>query len=284
MKLLRYGPPGEEKPGLLDADGQLRDLAGLLDDITPRTLSPAALQVLSALDPARLPRVPGRPRLGVPWHGVGKIVGIGLNYHDHAREAGLAVPAEPVLFTKWTSCLAGPDDDLPAPPGAEKIDWEVELGIVIGSRARRVAVADALGHVAGYCVANDVSERAYQIERSGGQWSKGKGFDGFCPVGPWLVTADEVGDPQRLDLWLDLNGQPAQRGSTAQMVFGCAELVSYCSHVMTLEPGDLIVTGTPPGVGMGMKPPRFLRPGDVLTLGIGGLGAQRQRVVALPGP
>jgi 2-keto-4-pentenoate hydratase/2-oxohepta-3-ene-1,7-dioic acid hydratase in catechol pathway len=280
MKLLRYGPRGQEKPGLLDAQGRIRDLSGLLDDITPRTLKPAALQVLSALDSAKLPLVPGQPRLGVPWNGCGKFIGIGLNYHEHAREAGMAAPAEPVMFTKWTSCLNGPADDIVYPREGSKVDWEVELGIVIGSRAQDVDEDQALQHVAGYVLANDVSERAFQIERSGGQWSKGKGFDTFGPVGPWLVTADEVGDPQQLDLWLDLNGQRCQAGNTRDMIFSCAQLVSYCSRVMTLEPGDLIITGTPPGVGMGMKPPRFLQPGDELRLGIAGLGEQRQRVVA----
>lgn len=279
MKLLRWGPPGQEKPGLLDAEGGLRDLSGLLDDITPRQLGPAALQVLAALDPQRLPRVEGQPRLGVPWSGVGKFIGIGLNYHEHAREAGMAAPAEPVMFTKWPSCLNGPDDDIRYPREASKVDWEVELGIVIGSRARDVAEAQALQHVAGYVLANDLSERAFQIERSGGQWSKGKGFDTFGPVGPWLVTTDEIADPQNLDLWLDLNGLPCQRGNTRDMIFSCAQLVSYCSRVMTLEPGDLIITGTPPGVGMGMKPPRFLQPGDEMRLGIAGLGEQRQRVL-----
>jgi 2-keto-4-pentenoate hydratase/2-oxohepta-3-ene-1,7-dioic acid hydratase in catechol pathway len=280
MKLLRYGPKGQEKPGLLDAQGRIRDLSGLLDDITPRTLTPAALQVLRALDLAQLPVVDGSPRLGVPWSGCGKFVGIGLNYHEHAREAGMAAPAEPVMFTKWTSCLNGPDDDIVYPREGSKVDWEVELGIVIGSRAQDVEEDQALQHVAGYVLANDVSERAFQIERSGGQWSKGKGFDTFGPVGPWLVTADEVGDPQQLDLWLDLNGQRCQTGNTRDMIFGCAQLVSYCSRVMTLEPGDLIITGTPPGVGMGMKPQRFLQPGDEMRLGIAGLGEQRQRVVA----
>ncbi|WP_397532959.1 fumarylacetoacetate hydrolase family protein [Roseateles sp.] len=279
MKLLRHGPPGQEKPGLLDANGQVRDLAGLLDDITPRSLSPVALQVLRAIDPLQLPLVAGQPRLGVPWSGIGKFVAIGLNYHEHAREAGMAAPAEPVMFTKWTSCLNGPDDNIVYPREGSKVDWEVELGIVIGSQARDVSEAQALSHVAGYVLANDISERAFQTERSGGQWSKGKGFDTFGPVGPWLVTADEIGDPQQLDLWLDVNGQPRQRGNTRDMIFSCAQLVSYCSRVMTLEPGDLIITGTPPGVGLGLKPPQFLKPGDVMTLGISGLGQQRQQVM-----
>lgn len=289
MKLLRHGPRGQEKPGLLDANGQIRDLSGLLDDITPRSLSPAALQVLRAIDPLQLPRVAGSPRLGVPWSGMGKYVAIGLNYHEHAREAGMAAPAEPVMFTKWTSCLNGPDDDIVYPREGSKVDWEVELGIVIGSQARDVSEAQALSHVAGYVLANDISERAFQTERSGGQWSKGKGFDTFGPVGPWLVTADEIGDPQQLELWLDVNGQPRQRGNTRDMIFSCAQLVSYCSRVMTLEPGDLIITGTPPGVGMGLKPPQYLKPGDVMTLGISGLGQQRQQVIEAarstePGP
>lgn len=278
MKLLRYGPPGQERPGILDADGCIRDLSGLLDDIAPRTLSPAALQVLAALDLRRLPRVEGQPRLGVPWSGMGKFIGIGLNYHEHAKESGMAAPTEPVMFTKWTSCLNGPDDDIIYPREATKLDWEVELGVVIGRQARDVDEAQALQHVAGYVLSNDISERAFQTERSGGQWSKGKGFDTFGPVGPWLVTTDEVADPQNLDLWLDVNGQPRQRGNTRDMIFSCAQLVSCCSRVMTLEPGDLIITGTPPGVAMGMKPPQWLKPGDQMRLGISGLGEQRQRI------
>lgn len=283
MKLLRYGPRGQEKPGMLDADGRIRDLSGLLDDIGPRALGRAGQTVLRALDPPRLPLVEGNPRLGMPWSGATKIVAIGLNYRDHAQEAGLTIPDEPVMFAKWLSCLNGPDDDVVAPIEATKLDWEVELGIVIGTRAADVAEAEALDHVAGYCVANDVTDRAFQMERSGGQWSKGKGFDTFGPVGPWLVTADEVPDPQALSLWLDVNGEPMQRGHTSTMIFGCARLVSYCSRMMTLEPGDLIVTGTPPGVGMGMRPPRYLQVGDVMTLGIEGLGTQTQRLVAHPG-
>ena len=279
MRLLRYGPKGHEKPGLLDWEDNIRDLSGLLDDLTAAMLSPRALEVLRALDPEMLPRVGGQPRLGVPWSGVGKYIGIGLNYRDHAEEAGMKVPAEPTLFPKWTSCLSGPDDDLVMPQGASKLDWEVELGIVIGSTARNVSEGEALAHVAGYCVANDVSEREYQIERGGGQWGKGKGFDSFGPVGPWLVTADEIDDPQRLDLWLDVNGERMQQGSTSNMIFSCAELVSYCSKVMTLEPGDLIITGTPPGTGIGARPPRYLRPGDIVELGISGLGSQKQKVV-----
>lgn len=280
MKLLRYGPPGQEKPGMLDAEGHIRDLSGLLDDITPKTLAPAALDVLRAIDPSRLPRVAGEPRLGVPWSSTPKFIAIGLNYHDHAIESGMPVPVEPVMFPKWTSCLCGPNDDIVPPADFNRLDWEVELGIVIGSRARNVSVEDALTCVAGFCVANDVSERTWQLERSGGQWGKGKGFDSFGPVGPWLVTPDEVADPQALELWLDVNGERMQTGNSSLMIFSCAELVARCSRVMTLEPGDLIITGTPPGVGMGFKPPRFLKAGDVVELGISGLGSQRQRVVA----
>ena len=279
MKLLRYGPLGQEKPGLLDAAGNLRDLSGLLDDFTPRTLAPEALNVLRAIDPERLPKVAGTPRLGVPWSGIGKYVAIGLNYSDHAAESGNAIPTEPTMFTKWLSCLCGPNDDTVMPRESTKLDWEVELGIVIGRRARNVSQSEALDYVAGYCLANDISERAYQIDRSGGQWSKGKGFDTFGPVGPWLVTRDEVADPQQLDLWLDVNGVRRQTGNTAKMIFPCDHIVSYCSQVMTLEPGDLIITGTPPGVGLGCKPPQFLKVGDVVELGISGLGQQRQRVV-----
>ena len=280
MKLVRYGPQGHEKPGIVDAGGALRDLSALLDEIGPRTLRPGALRVLQAIDVTRLPIVPGPQRFGMPWTGVSKIVAIGLNYHAHALEAKLPVPAEPVMFTKWTSCLNGPDDDVVAPIDATKLDWEVELGIVIGSRASDVSETDALDYVAGYCVANDVTDRAFQMERSGGQWSKGKGFDTFGPVGPYLVTTDDIPDPQTLALWLDVNGARMQSGHTGDMIFSCAQLVSYCSRMMTLEPGDLIVTGTPAGVGMGMRPPRYLRTGDVMTLGIDQLGQQTQRLVA----
>ena len=280
MKLLRYGPVGQEKPGLLDAEGILRDLSGLIDDITPHTLAPARLAALAALDPTRLPRVEGRPRLGVPWNGTPKYVAIGLNYHDHAVESNMPVPTEPVIFPKWTSCLCGPDDDILHPPESTQMDWEVELGIVIGSRTRHVAEADALDHVAGYVLANDVSARDWQLQRSGGQWGKGKGFDTFGPVGPWLVTKDEIPDPQQLDLWLDVNGERKQTGTTRLMIFSCAQVVAYLSRIMTLEPGDLVITGTPPGVGMGMKPPQFLQVGDLVELGISGLGSQRQRIVA----
>lgn len=279
MKLLRYGPPGQEKPGMLDDDGRIRDLSGLLDDIAGKILSPDALSVLRAIDSQRLPTVGGAPRLGVPWNGMSKFVAIGLNYHDHAREAGMQVPIEPTLFPKWLSCLCGPNDDTVQPPESTKLDWEVELGIVIGRQARNVSEADALQFIAGYCVANDVSERAFQLDRSGGQWGKGKGFDTFGPVGPYMVTADEVDDPQNLDLWLDVNGERKQTGNTSNMVFSCAYLVSYCSRMMTLEPGDLIITGTPPDVGMGFKPPQYLKPGDVVELGISRLGQQRHLVV-----
>lgn len=284
MKLVRYGAKGQEKPGMLDAEHRIRDLSGLLPDIGAECLSPRALEVLRALDPTRLPLAEGSARMGVPWKGLGKIVAIGLNYHDHALEAGLPIPQEPVLFTKWLSCLNGPDDDIPMPLEGSQIDWEVELGIVIGTRAQNVSTSDALDFVAGYCLANDVTDRAFQMERSGGQWSKGKGFDGFGPVGPWLVTADELGDPQQLSLWLDVDGQRMQTGHTSTMIFSCAQLVSYCSRVMTLEPGDLIITGTPPGVGLGMKPPKFLQIGQVMTLGIDKLGTQAQRLVAHQGP
>ncbi|NNM81916.1 MAG: fumarylacetoacetate hydrolase family protein [Burkholderiales bacterium] len=279
MRLLRYGPKGQEKPGILDWEDNLRDLSGLLDDITPRVLSPAALEVLRAIDPEMLPKVKGSPRIGTPWNGISKFVGVGLNYRAHAEESGMALPPEPTIFPKWTSCISGPCDDIVMPEGSEKLDWEVELGIVIGTRARNVAEGDALSHVAGYCLANDVSERAYQIEKSGGQWGKGKGFDTFGPVGPWLVTADEMEDPQNLELWLDVNGERMQKGNTSDMVFSCAQIVSYLSRVMTLEPGDLVITGTPPGVGMGLRPQRFLKKGDSIELGISGLGIQRQKVV-----
>lgn len=282
MKLVRYGNPGREKPGLIDAEGTLRDLSAVLaadGGLHLPSLGLAGLRRLRRLDPASLPRVRGKPRLGLPWTGISKVVGIGLNYRDHAAEAGLAVPTEPIIFFKATTCLAGPDDPVPLPAGASKVDYEVELGVVIGKTARSVSVEQALDHVAGYCVVNDLSERAWQLER-GGTWDKGKGFDGFGPVGPWLVTADEVPDPQALALWLDVNGAPRQRGNTASMVFGVAELVSYVSRCMTLLPGDLIATGTPPGVAMGMKPtPCYLQSGDVVRLGVAGLGEQQQRMV-----
>ncbi len=279
MKLLRHGPRGQEKPALLDEQGRVRDLSGVLLDITPHALSPQSLQRLREINVDDLPIVePGD--LAVPWAGMGKFLCIGLNYADHAAEAGLPLPKEPILFMKPNNAAVGCNHPVVLPQGSVKSDWEVELGVVIGSTARYVSEADALKHVAGYCVVNDVSEREYQIER-GGTWDKGKGCDTFGPVGPWLVTADEVGDPQRLGLWLDVNGRRYQSGSTATMVFGVAQLVSYCSRFMTLYPGDLISTGTPPGVGMGVKPkPVFLEPGDVMRLGIDKLGEQQQSVHA----
>ncbi len=282
MKLLRYGPAGREKPGLLDAEGRIRDLSGIVSHIDSSLLAPGRLGHLSRFDPVKLPLVRGTPRLGVPYTGIGKFVGIGLNYSDHAAEAGMAVPAEPIVFMKATTSITGPYDGLVLPKGSTKVDWEVELGVVIGSRAQYVDQPHALQHVAGYCVVNDVSERNFQLER-GSQWDKGKGCDTFGPIGPYLVTADSIADPQKLDMWLDVNGEPRQRGNTGTMVFGVAALVSYVSRFMTLMPGDIIATGTPPGVGMGRKPPQFLEPGDVVTLGIDGLGEQRSRVSAWPG-
>ncbi len=277
MKLLRYGPLGQEKPGLLDAEGRIRDLSAHIPDIAGDALAPAGLARIAALDLDGLPIVSGQPRLGACVGHVPKFVAIGLNYADHAAEAGLPVPTEPVVFSKWTSCIIGPDDDVVIPPGAQKTDWEVELGVVIGQRASQLAEATALDHVAGYCVVNDISEREWQAER-GGTWDKGKGFDTFGPIGPWLVTRDEIPDPQALDLWLELDGRRCQEGSTRTMIFGVAEIVAYCSRLMTLLPGDVIPPGTPPGVGMGQKPPVFLRGGEVMRLGITGLGEQRQRV------
>ena len=280
MKLLRYGAKGAEKPGMLDARGQVRDLSAVLPDIAAATLTPAGLAPLRALDPASLPLVDRPGRLAPPWSGMGKFICIGLNYADHAAESGLPVPAEPVIFMKPTSAVVGGNDPVVLPRDSVKTDWEVELGVVIGERARYVSEADAMNHVAGYCVVNDVSEREYQIER-GGTWDKGKGCDTFGPVGPWLVTADEIADPQTLDMWLDVNGKRYQNGSTRTMVFGVAQLVSYVSRFMTLYPGDLISTGTPPGVGMGQKPaPVYLKAGDEVRLGIAGLGEQQQRVHA----
>lgn len=279
MKLLRHGPKGHEKPALLDAHGKVRDLSGVLADITPAVLSPSGLARLAALKLDDLPVV-DQSRLAVPWTGMTKFVAIGLNYADHAAESNLPVPKEPVVFMKTIECAVGANHAVVLPQGSVKSDWEVELGIVIGSRARYVSEADAFKHVAGYCVVNDVSEREYQIER-GGTWDKGKGCDTFGPTGPWLVTADEIADVQNLAMWLDVNGQRRQTGNTKTMIFGVAQIVSYVSRFMTLNPGDLITTGTPPGVGMGMKPtPQFLKPGDVMTLGIEGLGQQRQEVHA----
>ena len=279
MKLLRYGPHGQEKPGLLDAEGRIRNLSGVVDDIAGATLTPEGLQRLRALDAATLPRVEGTPRIGACVGRVGKFVCIGLNYSDHAAETGAQVPAEPVIFNKWTSAICGPDDDVQIPRGSAKTDWEVELGVVIGRGGRYIDEADALAHVAGYCVVNDVSERAFQLEGTG-TWDKGKGCDTFGPIGPWLVTADEVPDPQALRLWLEVDGHRYQDGNTRTMVFGVAHLVSYLSRFMSLQPGDVISTGTPPGVGLGQKPePVYLRAGQVMCLGIDGLGEQRQKVV-----
>jgi 2-keto-4-pentenoate hydratase/2-oxohepta-3-ene-1,7-dioic acid hydratase in catechol pathway len=284
MKLVRYGQPGKEKPGLIDAQGQLRDLSSVVADITPDQLSDKALARLAKLKTDRLPLVRGTPRMGSPVAGTRKFVAIGLNYADHAAESNLPIPKEPIIFMKTPNCIQGPDDDVMLPRGSKKTDWEVELGVVIGTRARYVSQKEALSHVAGYCVVNDVSEREYQIER-GGTWDKGKGCDTFGPTGPWLVTRDEVPNPQKLGMWLDLNGNRMQTGSTKTMIFSVAKLVSYVSEFMTLEPGDIITTGTPPGVGMGIKKngqsaPIYLKRGDVMTLGIDGLGQQRQKVVA----
>ena len=280
MKLVRYGAKGKEKPGLIDKEGKLRDLSGVINDITPEQLAPAALAKLAKLDTAKLPLVRGKKRFGVPLNGVRKFLAIGLNYSDHAAEAGMPIPKEPILFFKADTSLSGPNDDVMLPQGSKKSDWEVELGVVIGKKARYVSKKDALKHVAGYCVVNDDSERAYQIER-GGTWDKGKGCDTFGPVGPWLVTTDEIKDPQNLDMWLNVNGKRFQTGNTKTMVFDVATIISYVSEFMTLMPGDVITTGTPPGVGMGVKPkPRFLKAGDVMTLGLQGLGEQCQKVVA----
>ncbi|QJE72364.1 fumarylacetoacetate hydrolase family protein [Aerophototrophica crusticola] len=278
MKLLRFGSPGAERPGILDGDGRLRDLSGFIPDIAGDALLPKNLDRLRALDLGTLPLVEGTPRLGPPVGRVGKLIGIGLNYADHAAETGATVPPEPVVFLKATSCIAGPNDALPIPRGSEKTDWEVELGVVIGTTAKYVPESTAMDHVAGYCVVNDVSERDFQMNRSG-TWDKGKGHDGFGPLGPWLVTADEVPDPQALRLWLEVDGQRMQDGSTATMVYGVRFLVHYLSQFMTLHPGDVICTGTPPGVGMGQKPPRFLRPGQTVRLSVEGLGIQEQRTV-----
>jgi 2,4-diketo-3-deoxy-L-fuconate hydrolase len=279
MKLLRYGRAGSEKPGLLDRNGQIRDLSAVLEDLGPQHLSPQHLQSIRALNPDELPIVTGSPRIGTPYRDIGKFVAVGLNYSDHAAEAGLPVPAEPVLFFKATSCIVGPSDDIMLPKNSVKTDWEVELAVVIGTTARYVSEDRALDHVAGYCIVNDVSEREYQIER-GGTWDKGKGCDTFGPVGPYLVTPDELGDPQGLDMWLDVNGKRMQAGNTRTMIFPVRMLVSYISRFMTLYPGDLITTGTPPGVAMGMKPsPVYLKAGDTVELGISKLGQQRQKVV-----
>jgi 2,4-diketo-3-deoxy-L-fuconate hydrolase len=277
MKLVRYGKPGKEKPGLIDAEGTLRDLSGVVADIGPETLGPKSLAKLARIKADRLPLVRGNPR-GPPLTGASKFVAIGLNYSDHAAESGMPVPSEPIVFMKTLSCIQGPDDDIMLPRNSVKTDWEVELGIVIGSTARYVSKRDALSRVAGYVLVNDVSEREYQLER-GGAWDKGKGCDTFGPVGPWIATADEVPKPQRLEMWLDVNGERKQRGNTKTMIFDCATLVSYVSQFMTLNPGDIITTGTPPGVGSGMKPPQFLKAGDKVSLGIDGLGEQHATVV-----
>ncbi|AOS79076.1 MULTISPECIES: fumarylacetoacetate hydrolase family protein [Hydrogenophaga] len=281
MKLIRHGLPGAESPGLIDASGTPRDLSGVVADIAPATLGPDSMARLAALDPLKLPPVPSGTRLGPCVGGVGNVIGIGLNYADHAAEAGLKVPGEPIVFNKHAGALSGPNDDVWLPPGALKLDWEVELGVVIGQRAFHVGEGEALSHVAGYCLLNDVSERAYQIEHEG-QWVKGKSYPTHCPIGPWLVTPDELGDPQDVELWLEVNGTRRQNGSTRTMVFGVATLVSYLSRFMALQPGDVIATGTPPGVGMGHKPPLYLKAGDVMVLGGRALGEQRQVVVKSP--
>ncbi len=278
MKLVRYGNPGKEKPGLIDANGQLRDLSSVVPDIGPAQLGDAALARIRKVKTDKLPLVRGKPRFGSPVADVGKFIAIGLNYADHAAESGMPIPSEPVVFTKANSCIQGPNDPVMLPKGSVKTDWEVELGVVIGTRARYVSQKDALNYVAGFCVINDVSERAWQLEH-GLTWDKGKGFDTFGPIGPWLVTRDEIANVQKLGMWLDVNGVRMQTGNTKTMIFNVAKLVSYVSQLNTLVPGDVITTGTPPGVGMGMKPPVFLKKGDVVTLGIDGLGEQRQEVV-----
>ena len=281
MKLLRFGPSGAEKPGILDASGTIRDLSGHVDDVAGSTLTPESLDALRRINPETLPVVTGEPRIGACVGQVGKFVCIGLNYSDHAAESGAEVPPEPVIFNKWTSAISGPNDNVEIPRGSTKTDWDVELGVVIGRGGRYIHEAEALQHVAGYCVVNDVSEREFQLERSG-TWDKGKGCDTFGPLGPWLVTADEVPDPQGLGLWLEVDGKRYQDGSTSTMVYPVAYLVSYLSRFMSLQPGDVISTGTPPGVGMGQKPQVYLRPGQVMRLGIDGLGEQQQTVVAAP--
>jgi 2,4-didehydro-3-deoxy-L-rhamnonate hydrolase len=278
MKLLRYGPKGKEKPGILDKDGKIRSLAKIVKDIDGDAISPAGLAKIKKANIAKLPVVPGKPRIGACIANPQKFIAIGLNYSDHAAESGLAVPPEPIVFTKHVSCLSGPNDTVTIPPKSKKSDWEVELGVIIGTRAKNIKKKDALKHVAGYCTINDLSEREFQIERSG-QWTKGKSYDTFGPVGPWLVTADEIKNPQNLHLWLELNGKRVQDGNTSTMVYDVAYLVAYLSEFFTLMPGDIITTGTPPGVGMGMKPQRFLKPGDKMRVGVDGLGEQTQVVV-----
>jgi 2-keto-4-pentenoate hydratase/2-oxohepta-3-ene-1,7-dioic acid hydratase in catechol pathway len=278
MKLCRYGKAGYEKPGLIDGEGNLRDLSSVVERLESSMLGPQQLSKIARVKSESLPTVGGNPRLGVPFTGISKYVAIGLNYSDHAAEAGMAVPSEPIIFMKATTCICGPNDDTVQPLNSSKLDWEVELAVVIGTRAQYVSEDKALDYVAGYCIANDVSERAFQLQSS--QWDKGKGCDTFGPIGPWLVTRDEIPDPQDLDMWLDVNGERMQSGNTRTMIFGVKKLVSYCSQYMTLLPGDVIATGTPPGVGMGKKPqPVWLKPGDVVTLGIEGLGQQRQQIV-----
>ena len=279
MKLVRYGEKGAEKPGLIDKSGQLRDLSAHLQDLTGEAYSPESLKKLAALDPASLPAVSGKPRFGSPVTGISKFVAIGLNYSDHAKETGAAIPTEPIIFMKANTALSGPNDAVEKPRGSTKLDWEVEIAAIIGTRAKYVSEADALNYVAGYCVCNDVSERNFQTERLG-QWTKGKSHDTFGPLGPWLATKDEIKDVQNLSMWLDVNGQRRQTGSTATMIFSMAKCISYVSQFMTLLPGDIITTGTPPGVGMGMKPPTYLNVGDVVSLGIEGLGEQRQEIIA----
>ena len=282
MKLLRYGPAGKERPGLLDSQGKIRDLSLLIDELTAERLSPESLKVLEQIDPQSLPLVEGTPRLGIPYVGIGKFVAIGLNYSDHAKETNQPLPPEPMVFLKATSCLNGPYDEIILPKDSKKADWEVELGVVIGTRVQYVSETEALQHVAGYCLVNDVSERGFQIERHG-TVDKGKGCDTFGPVGPYLVTASEVGDPQALDMWLEVNGARMQTGSTRTMIFGVAKLISYVSHFMSLNPGDLITTGTPPGVGFARKSPVFLKAGDVIHASVSKLGEQRQKVVSWSG-
>ena len=282
MKLCRYGKNGFEKPGMIDAQGNVRELSAVVDQIDQGTISPAGLAKLRKIKAETLPLVKGEPRLGVPYVGISKFIAIGLNFADHAREANLPIPSEPVIFMKATTSINGPNDKVIVPKHSTKLDWECELGVVIGKKAQYVAEDKAIDYVAGYCVVNDVSERAFQMQSS--QWDKGKGCDTFGPIGPWLVTTDEIRDPQNLDMWLDVNGRRMQKGNTRTMIFGVAKLVSYCSQYMTLMPGDIITTGTPPGVGLGMKPePVWLKPGDVMNLGIQGLGEQRQEVVAHTG-
>jgi 2-keto-4-pentenoate hydratase/2-oxohepta-3-ene-1,7-dioic acid hydratase in catechol pathway len=279
MKLVRYGEKGAEKPGLIDKSGQLRDLSAHVKDLTGEAYSPESLKKLAALDPASLPAVSGKPRFGAPVTGISKFVAIGLNYEDHAKETGAQIPTEPIFFMKANTSLCGPNDNVEKPRGSTKLDWEVEIAAIIGTRAKYVSEADALNHIAGYCVCNDVSERNFQTERLG-QWTKGKSHDTFGPLGPWLVTKDEIKDVQNLSMWLDVNGQRRQTGSTKTMIFTMAKCISYVSQFMTLLPGDVVTTGTPPGVGMGMKPPTYLNVGDVVALGIEGLGEQRQEIIA----